>query len=64
VDNINLDIQEVKCGGVDWIELVEVRNKFAALLNAVMNIPVPENARNFLTSYSRLGSQDGLCSIE
>ena len=36
-DNIKMDIQELGCGGVDWIELAQDR----ALVNAVMNFRVP-----------------------
>ena len=50
VDNIRTDLQEVGCGYVDWIGLAQDRDKWRTLVSAVMNLRVPWNAGNFLTS--------------
>ena len=35
-DNIKMDLQEVGCGCMDWIRLAQDRDKFQALMNAVI----------------------------
>jgi hypothetical protein len=40
-DNIKIDLLEIGWGGVDWIVLAQDRDKWRALVNAVMNLRVP-----------------------
>ena len=50
VDNIRIDFHEVGCGYMDWIGLAQDRDGWRTLVSAVMNLRIPWNAGNFLTS--------------
>jgi hypothetical protein len=48
-DNIKMDLQEVGCESMDWIDQAEDRDKWWALVDTVMNLRVPQNVGHFLT---------------
>jgi hypothetical protein len=41
VDNIKIDLREIRWDGMDWIDLAQDRDQWGALVNTVMNILVP-----------------------
>jgi hypothetical protein len=41
VDNIKINLLEIGWGGADWIGLAQDKDKWRALVNAVMNLQVP-----------------------
>jgi hypothetical protein len=41
VDNIKIDLREIRWDGVDWVDLAQDRDQWRALVNTVMNLRVP-----------------------
>jgi hypothetical protein len=50
VNNLKMDLREIRWDGMDWIDLARDRGKWRALVNGVMNLQVPQNAGKFLSS--------------
>ena len=46
-DNIKMDLQEVGCECMDWIKVGEERDRWRALVNAIINLWVPYNCEEF-----------------
>jgi hypothetical protein len=58
VEHVKMDLVERAWGGVDWISLAQDRDKWRAVLNAVINLRVPEIAVKLSSDYITCG----LCS--
>jgi hypothetical protein len=41
VVNIKMDLRDIGCGGMDWVDLVQDRDQWRALVSTVMNFRVP-----------------------
>jgi hypothetical protein len=41
VDNIKIDLREIECDGMDWIDLAQDGDQWRALVNTVMFLRVP-----------------------
>jgi hypothetical protein len=41
VDNIKMDLGEIRWGGVDWIDMAQDRDQWRVLVNTVLNLRVP-----------------------
>jgi len=40
-DNIKMDLQEVGCKGMDWIEQVQDRDRWWVLVTVIINLQIP-----------------------
>jgi hypothetical protein len=50
VDNIKMYLREIEWYDIYWIDLAEDRDQWKALVNTVMDLRVPQNSVNFLSS--------------
>jgi hypothetical protein len=50
-----MDLREIGWERVDWIHLAQERGHWWAVVNTVMNLPVPPRAGNFMTSFVTTG---------
>jgi hypothetical protein len=41
VDNIKIDLRRIGWGGVDWIDLAQIREQWRTVVNTVMNLWIP-----------------------
>jgi len=48
--DIEMNLQEIYCEGVDWIDLAQDWNKWEDFVNAVQHLRIPLNVGNCLTS--------------
>jgi hypothetical protein len=55
VDNIKTNLRETGLGGMDWINLIQDRNRWMALVNTIRNLRVSQNVGRFLSSWTTGG---------
>ena len=62
-NNIQMDLEEVVWGGMDWNHVAQNRDEWRAVVNAVLSIRIPSNAGNFSIA-ALLASQEVICSMQ
>jgi hypothetical protein len=55
VDNIKIELREIRWDGMGWIDLALHKDQWRALVNTVMNLRVPKKAGKFLSSCTICG---------
>jgi hypothetical protein len=55
VDNIRMDLGEVRWGDVDWNGLTQDRNRWRALVNSVLNLQISQNAGKLSSGFTTGG---------
>jgi hypothetical protein len=64
IDNIKMDLLEIRLSVVDWIDLAQDRYRWRALVNAVMNLRIPQNPGNYRMAAQLVASRAVLSSTE
>jgi hypothetical protein len=59
LDNIRMDLVEVRWGDVDWIGVAQDRDRWRALVNSVLNLRVPSNAGKLSSVLTSRGTRIG-----
>jgi hypothetical protein len=55
MDNVKMNLRDIGWGGMDWIDMVQDREQWRALVNTVMNVLVRWNIGKFLSSFTTGG---------
>jgi hypothetical protein len=49
VDNVKIDLREIKWDGIDWIDLAQDSDQWRTPVNTIMNLRVPKDVGKFLS---------------